>query len=49
MDRAKRYYKMFCPCDKKHMKVVHPTPSDPDYRRNLIGQLKRATCWEWSK
>jgi hypothetical protein len=40
------YYKMKCPCPGKHLKTVHNTPSDPNYLRNLIGQLKRTTCWK---
>ena len=45
MERGKRYYKMWCPCGK-HMKTVKLTPSDPNYARNLLGQLRRATCWD---
>jgi hypothetical protein len=37
---------MWCLCPAKHMKTVHLTPSDPNYVRNLLGQLKRATCWK---
>jgi len=44
-EKGSAYFKMYCPCDKKHKKTVHLTPSDPNYRRNLIGQLKRSTCW----
>jgi hypothetical protein len=36
---------MWCPC-KMHMKTMKPTPSDPNYARNLLGQLRRATCWD---
>lgn len=45
VDRGKRYYKMWCPCGK-HMKTVKLTPSDPNYVKNLLGQLRRATCWD---
>jgi hypothetical protein len=45
VERGKRYYKMWCPCGK-HMKTVKLTPSDPNYVRNLLGQLRRATCWD---
>lgn len=24
---------------------MHLSPSDPNYVRNLLGQLSRATCW----
>lgn len=44
--RDKRYWKMYCPCPKRHLKMVALTPSDPNYRKNLLGQLRRATCWE---
>jgi len=27
------------------LKTVKLTPSDPNYLRNLLGQLGRATCW----
>ncbi|MEY2468867.1 MAG: hypothetical protein QOF21_1565 [Actinomycetota bacterium] len=40
------YFKMYCPCRGRHMKTVHLTPSDPNYRRNLIGYLGRLDCWE---
>jgi hypothetical protein len=36
---------MWCPCGK-HWKTVKLTPSDPNYVRNLLGQLRRATCWD---
>jgi hypothetical protein len=45
VERGKKYYKMWCPCGK-HMKTVKLTPSDPNYVRNLLGQLRRATCWD---
>ncbi len=40
---------MKCPCPDMHLKTVHLTPSDPNYVRNLVGQLRRATCWEDSQ
>lgn len=40
------YFKMYCPCPEKHKKSVHCTPSDPNYKRNLLGELKRKTCWK---
>ena len=43
VERGKRYYKMWCPCGR-HMKTMKLTPSDPNYTRNLLGQLRRATC-----
>jgi hypothetical protein len=46
VERGKGYYKMWCPCPDKHMKTVHLTPSSPNYVRNLVGQLRRATCWD---
>jgi hypothetical protein len=44
VERGKKYYKMWCPCGS-HMKTMKLTPSDPNYTRNLLGQLRRATCW----
>lgn len=41
-----RYFKMYCPCAAKHMKSVHCTPSGSNYTRNLLGELKRKTCWK---
>jgi hypothetical protein len=37
---------MYCPkkCGK-HIKTMHLSPSDPNYARNVLGQLRRATCW----
>lgn len=46
VEKGKRYYKMWCPCPGKHKKTVKVTPSDPNYKRNLMGELRRATCWE---
>lgn len=45
VEKGKKYYKMWCPCGK-HWKTVKLTPSDPNYTRNLLGQLRRATCWD---
>lgn len=39
-----KYFKMYCPCPEKHWKTVKLTPSDANYRRNLLMQLHRATC-----
>jgi hypothetical protein len=41
-----KHFKMKCPCSDKHMQSVSTTPSNPNYLRNLMAQLKRATCWE---
>lgn len=38
------YFRMWCPCEAKHKKSMHITPNK-GYRRNLISQLKRETCW----
>jgi hypothetical protein len=40
-----RYFKMYCPCPGEHMQTVHITPNRK-YRQNLMGQLRRATCWK---
>lgn len=44
--RGKRYWKMYCPCPRKCKKGMSLTPSDPNYAKNLLGQLHRATCWK---
>jgi hypothetical protein len=44
--KGKGYYKMLCPCPRKHLKTVHLSPSDPNYERNLIGWLRRLACWK---
>ncbi len=31
---------------RDHKKTIHVTPSDPGYRRHLVGWLRRETCWE---
>jgi hypothetical protein len=45
VDKGKKYYTMKCPCGL-HMKTVKCTPSGNNYKRNLLGQLRRATCWD---
>lgn len=40
-----RYFKMYCPCEGKHIKTVRLTPSGSNYKRNLLAELKRSTCW----
>jgi hypothetical protein len=47
--KGKGYYRMLCPCGRGTRKSVHLTPSDPDYRRHLLGQPRRATCWDEEK
>jgi len=46
VERGKRYWKMYCPCPEKHKKSMSLTPSNPNYVKNLLGQLIRATCWK---
>ena len=46
VERRSKYYKMLCPCPDKHWKTVHLTPSGRNYVLNLVGQLRRATCWD---
>jgi len=47
--RRAKYFKMMCPCEGLHLKTMHLSPSDPNYLKNLIGQLNRATCWKEQK
>jgi hypothetical protein len=44
--RPKGYFKMKCNCAELHMKTVHLTPSNPNYGRNLLGWLRRCSCWK---
>ncbi|GAA2204929.1 hypothetical protein GCM10009850_006170 [Nonomuraea monospora] len=44
VSKGKKYYSMKCPCGS-HMKTVKCTPSGNNYRRNLLAQLGRVTCW----
>jgi hypothetical protein len=46
VDRDKKYFKLRCPCEAKHFKTVHLSPSDPHYERNLRGYLRGRTCWK---
>jgi hypothetical protein len=46
VERGKNYYKMWCPNPCRCFKTMHLSPSDPNYPRNLLGQLGRATCWK---
>lgn len=45
VQKGRKYYKMHCSCPRKCKKMVHLTPKR-NYTRNLIGELKRSTCWE---
>ncbi len=42
--KGQKYYKAYCPCPVQHLKTIHLTPRS-GYLRNLVGQLRRATCW----
>jgi hypothetical protein len=46
VEKGKKYFKMKCPNECKCWKTVKLTPSDPNYEKNLRGQLQRATCWD---
>ncbi len=43
--KDRKYYKAYCPCGL-HKKTVHLTPSTTGYLRNLVGWLRRETCWK---
>jgi hypothetical protein len=45
IEKGRKYFKGYCPCGD-HKKTIHVTPSDPGYRRHLVGWLRRETCWE---
>lgn len=44
--KGRKYFKAYCPCPMQHLKTVHLTPSNSNYQKNLLGELRRATCWE---
>jgi hypothetical protein len=44
--KGKLYFKLLCPCAKKHIKTVHLTPSSSKYEINLRNFLSHYTCWE---
>lgn len=44
--KGKKYFMMWCSCAKKHKKSLKLTPSTRTYKKNLMGELRRATCWE---
>lgn len=46
VSKGQKYHKMLCSRPCKCWKTVKLTPSDPNYLRNLLGQLSRATCWD---
>jgi hypothetical protein len=47
VEKRGKYFKAYCgrTC-RQHMKSIHITPSDPRYLQNLMGWLKRETCWK---
>lgn len=44
--KRKKYFMMWCPCRDKHYKTVKLSPSGSNYKKNLLAQLSRATCWK---
>lgn len=44
--KRNRYFMLWCPCDGKHKKTVHLSPSDPRYEVNLRSYLSSRTCWD---
>jgi hypothetical protein len=45
VEKGKGYYKTYCPCSEKHKKTVHLSPSNPNYRRDLVNWLSRQPCY----
>ena len=39
------YFKMKCPCDDKHLKMVHLSPNR-NYHKRLERWLERRACWD---
>lgn len=46
VEKGRKYYKVKCPCEDKHLSTVKCTPSDPRYPLNLRKKLTRETCWK---
>lgn len=44
--RSKGYFMIKCPCSEKHKRTVKLSPSNPNYKRELLGWLGRYTCWK---
>ena len=45
MTKGGGYFKAYCPC-REHLKTIHLTPSSAGYLRNLMGWLRRESCWK---
>lgn len=46
VERASKYYKVYCPCGE-HKRTVHVSPSNPKYAQNVIKWLYRQECYPW--
>lgn len=43
--KGRKYFKTYCPCEGKHKKTVHMTPSDPNYELNVRKWLQKQPCF----
>lgn len=48
ISRRRKYYWALCPCGD-HKKVIHVTPSNPNYIFRLNALLLNQTCFEWGE
>lgn len=44
--KRKRYFNVYCPCEGKHKRGVHLTPSDSNYELNVRKWLQRQPCYK---
>jgi hypothetical protein len=44
VDRPSTYYRCRCPCGE-HSKMLHLSPSNPDYAKQALRWCKRQPCW----
>ncbi len=45
VEMGSKHYLAKCPCGLKHMKSIACTPRSPHYLKNLLGAMRRETCW----
>src|SRR5438445_10780352 len=49
LDKARKYYKPYCPWQDRHKKTIHLTfhlTPNRAYNRDVRNELKRRTCWK---
>lgn len=46
VEKAKKYYKAFCPCPLKCMETIHISPSGVNYERNKRNKMSKCEAWK---